>query len=333
MSAAEEGRPDTATVPRFRYLFDRGSPPTAFWPCLGDFVVLTIDPVASVGHLDVAAKRAARKIPRHRFVALVMSGRGIPLETKPFTHHSIALVRRELPTLNHPPWDTPEMCYPILPNTHHPTRSETIQPTHPFPLVDCYIDMTWAFQDPIGCRITTTPCNYTSVLRVMPRQIARLSRLFSQEVTRVEDLEERIRYGDIEVIASIPLPPSPASAARIPLPESPTPSPVSSVKRSQRSRGSKSGALYSPGTHAASDEVSIIGSDDSDSSSSNYDRESEVESDALDGQLFEMMRFEDMVNDTGDPRDPVADVSYDLDDVDEVTDPLLFIKVRDQLRR
>ncbi|KZV74627.1 hypothetical protein PENSPDRAFT_185675 [Peniophora sp. CONT] len=334
--SSEADRPTTpATPPRFKYLPEGRPWPTAYWPGIGDFIVITIDPVASVGHLDKVARRAARKLPKHRFVALAMSIYGLPIETKPFTHYLVALVRRGLPTVNNPPWSSPDMCYPISPYTYHPTRSETIQPIHPFPLANCYIDMTSALLDPICCRITTSPHDYTPVLPMSAKQLSRLRRLFSREVVHFEDLVERLKRGDLEVIASLPLPSSPVSASEVPLPSSLPPSLSdrnASSDRASVSSDDSASSISSPAIKQITpEEVSMIGSDDSISVVSDHDTGDELGSEDADHQLFEMMRFETMMNDTGDPRDPVVHVSYDLDEVDEITDPLLFIKVRDQL--
>ncbi|KZV75956.1 hypothetical protein PENSPDRAFT_599274, partial [Peniophora sp. CONT] len=131
---------------------------------IGDFVVLSIDPVASVAHLDKVAQRAARKLPVQKFVAVTMTGYGLPLESKPFTSMLIALVRQGLPTTNNPPWDTPDMCYPIFPNTYHPKGRETIRPLHPLPFDDCYFETTSPFLTQLRCRITTTPRDYRPIL-------------------------------------------------------------------------------------------------------------------------------------------------------------------------
>ena len=50
----------------------RGPREVYYYPNLGDFVVLSIDPVATVGHLDVIAKQAARRLPVRQYVALAM---------------------------------------------------------------------------------------------------------------------------------------------------------------------------------------------------------------------------------------------------------------------
>ncbi|VDB88602.1 unnamed protein product [Peniophora sp. CBMAI 1063] len=334
-----KSRPPTPDTPQFRYLpKDQWPAPIVHFPNLGDFVVLTVDPVASVAHLDEAAKHAARALPRQRFVALVMEVYGLPLNTKPFTHCSFALVRQGLPTRHNPPWDSPEMCYPILPNARHPTRDETVQPIHPLPLDDCYIDMTSAFLDAIRCRVTTSPRDYTPVLRVTMSQLTRLEALFSDEVANLEDIEERLAMGDLDAIASVPLPTTPLSAFQIPLPPSPSLTPLEDKGPSEfgmktdfhasRSEGSEYGAERTAAD--ATDEVSMIGSDDSDSS---VEGSEELGSEAADDQLFEMLRFENILNDVGDLRDPAVHVSYDLSEVGEVVDPISFIKIRDELRR
>ncbi|VDB96075.1 unnamed protein product [Peniophora sp. CBMAI 1063] len=332
-----KSRLPTSDTRQFRYLpKDQWPAPIVHFPNLGDFIVLTVDPLASVAHLDEAARVAARALPRRRFVALVMGIHGIPLRTKPFTHCSIALVRQGLPTLYSPPWASPDMCYPILPNTTHPTRTETVQPIHPLPLDNCYIDTTASFLDSIRCRVTTLPRDYTPVLPVPMSQLTHLRALFSDEVADLEDLEERLEMGDVDVIASIPLPTTPLSAFQVPLPPSPSPAPQEDLGPSDLGMtcdpcSSEAETSEFAVKHAVGDEVSMIGSEDSNSSI--VEGSEGPGSEAADDQLFEMLRFENMLNDMGDLHDPVVHVSYDLDMVSEVEDPMLFIKVRDQLRR
>lgn len=63
---------------RWRYIedptgeeWDRGARSTRKVPNEGDFVVLSLDPVASVAHLDRVARESARDIPARHFVAMV----------------------------------------------------------------------------------------------------------------------------------------------------------------------------------------------------------------------------------------------------------------------
>lgn len=63
---------------QYKYLTRPRPTSTTCWPGIGDFVVLSIDPVASVAHLDKVAKRAARALPVHKFVALTMTVRVKP---------------------------------------------------------------------------------------------------------------------------------------------------------------------------------------------------------------------------------------------------------------
>lgn len=228
------------------------------------------------------------------------------------------------------------MCYPILPNTYHPTRGEIIRPIHPIPLDNCYIDMTSAFLDPIRCRVSSTPRDYTPVLPLPTSQLSRLRMLFSIEVMTLEEREEKLRLGDLEVIASIPLPPTPVSS-QVPLPPSPPPALLGGKRSSDVANDvdydSQSELSLPIAEQTAPDEMSMIGSDDSDSLASDRDVQDDLGSEAAEDQLYEMLRFENMLNDTGDTRDPVVHVSYDLNEVAEVGDPLSFIRIRDQLRR
>lgn len=73
MSSASESEEHK---PHFRYLENPGATwrnlPVVQMPVGGDFVVFSIDPVASVAHLDKVARRAARQLRTRRHVGLVM---------------------------------------------------------------------------------------------------------------------------------------------------------------------------------------------------------------------------------------------------------------------
>lgn len=66
-------------LPPFKYLSDphawRRSQAVTGLPSVGDFVVCSIDPVASVAHLDKVAQQAARKLHSRRYVAFIMAVR------------------------------------------------------------------------------------------------------------------------------------------------------------------------------------------------------------------------------------------------------------------
>ncbi|VDB96076.1 unnamed protein product [Peniophora sp. CBMAI 1063] len=328
---------------KYKYLGRQRPTPTTCWPGIGDFVVLSIDPVASVAHLDKIARRAARKLPRHTFLALTMTGYGLPLESKPFTSFLIALVRQGLPTVLNPPWDTPDMCYPIAPNTFHPKGRETIRPVQPLPLPDCYFDTTSPFLAYLRCRVTTTPRDYTPVLPMPISQLSRLQWLMSDEVIYRSELRDRIAEGDLDAIAMLPLPPSPVSAYNVPLPSSEPSSPVLDGMRSAEpdtgyhsdgnteEDASEADALS---RHSSHDEVSIIASDDDLSVNERRDVEhADDNDDRSDEQLDLMLHFEDFIKDTGDLHDPVVDVWYDLDMITEVTDPIHYIRVCAEIRK
>ncbi|VDB88603.1 unnamed protein product [Peniophora sp. CBMAI 1063] len=300
---------------QYKYLPRQKPISTTCWPGIGDFVVLSVDPVASVAHLDNIARRAARKLPVHTFLALTMTGYGLPLESKPFTSFRIALVRQGLPTALDPPWDTSDMCYPILPNVSHPTGRETIRPLHPLPFPNCYFETTTPFLSHLRCRVTTAPRDYTPVLPMPTSQLSRLSWLMSDEVMNYFKLRDSVARGQLDAIASIPLPPSPVSACHAPLPLS-------------ESRSSDIDEIIGA---EADDEVSIIASDDD--LSVNERKDADVNDNRSDAQLDLMLHFEDFINDTGDLHDPVVNVWYDLDMITEVTDPIHYIRVCDEIKK
>lgn len=67
--------PAPAPTPAFKYLEHPKSwfrnTPKRYMPTEGDIVVFSVDPEASVAHLDRKARRAARKIATQKYVAVV----------------------------------------------------------------------------------------------------------------------------------------------------------------------------------------------------------------------------------------------------------------------
>lgn len=178
-----------------------------------------------------------------------------------------------------------------------------------------------------------------------------LIRLMDEEVHYRADLRDRLAEGDLHTYASIPLPPSQVLACSILLPPSPTSacelplsapnSPVSVNMFDNEDTASRDDEVDDSASVQmqpnADDDVSVIGSDDDSSDSvlsgSGGAAGSNTYDEAAEAQLDLMLRFEDFMNDIGDLRDPVVDVWYDLDMVTEVTDPLLFIEARHQIRK
>ncbi|KZV69659.1 hypothetical protein PENSPDRAFT_471359 [Peniophora sp. CONT] len=181
---------DDAQQYTFRYLQNpdsetwlRGGSAYSTCPHVGDFVVLQLDPGGSVAHLDATARRAAKAIRPRKYVAFILQGFGIPLDTKPTNPHDILLVRRGIAPARKPPFDTSEMCIPILPNTSHPRSRNAVRPVQPLRWPDCYLDTTFGF--PVSCRVTTVSRDYTPVLPVNIPDLIKLRRNVREDKKRV----------------------------------------------------------------------------------------------------------------------------------------------------
>lgn len=55
----------------FRYPVRAGRPQTTSMPSVGDFVVLSLNPLLSVAHLDAEAEREAASLRTGKYVALI----------------------------------------------------------------------------------------------------------------------------------------------------------------------------------------------------------------------------------------------------------------------
>ncbi|VDB88605.1 unnamed protein product [Peniophora sp. CBMAI 1063] len=313
---------------QFGFYPDPTRPSPANWPRYGDFFVFTVDPVASVAHLDRRAVRAARSLPRQQFVALAVSLEcHVPFEGVPFSSFEICLVRQGLPRTP-PPFDFQDMCCPIFPNTDHPSGRRALRPMVPFPLSDCYIDLTEPFLGITYCRVPDAAREYKDVVQVPVREVEGLMDFFSDDVGRADEIDERLREGDLEVVARVPLPSSPQGSVRGVAAAS-TPSISSGVRRCNRDApGSADSAADKISLSSDGEDVSMIASDDSTSD----EEEEEYYLEVPDPTLHERVRAQNGWEYHGNMRrHPVVHVSYDLSQLTEITDPLLFIDVRDKI--
>ncbi|KZV63344.1 hypothetical protein PENSPDRAFT_590020, partial [Peniophora sp. CONT] len=105
------------------------------YPNLGDFAVLSIDPVASVGHLDRVARQAASLLPIRKYVVLLT---GLPVDSKPTHPYRVYFVRKGVPEPRLRGYDSAESCIAILPDTHWVAAREPLRPAHPLPWENCY---------------------------------------------------------------------------------------------------------------------------------------------------------------------------------------------------
>jgi len=309
-------------LPPFKHLDDpsewQRNTPTRAIPSHGDFVVLSVNPVASVAHLDNIARIAAQEISTRKYLAVIYEGYGLPIHTKPTNSHDVAFIRRGFP--NHlTRFDTIDMCIPVWPNTTHGQLREPVHPVQPLPWSDCYIDTTLPF--PVTCRVTTAKRDYTPVLPLSMDDILHMYHCFEDDGEARRDLKYRIMDGSLDAIACLPLPPSPVSAYRVPLPPSPPSSPKTSAVGSVID-DIDAHQINSPLDSTHPDGISIIASDDSDGA---------VDDDGA--SLSVMLHFEDFINDTGDVDDPVVDVWYDLGMISDVADPTLFLDELKEIKK
>ncbi|VDB91445.1 unnamed protein product [Peniophora sp. CBMAI 1063] len=327
-AAADELKPVYRYLPSADKLIIKRHVPTAVMPLVGDFVVFSIDPVASVAHLDKVARQAAKKIRTHRHVGLVMMMQGLPMDDDPVNAFTFAFLRKGLPPTA-PPGSFADLCIPALPNTFHPTVTEPLRPIHPLPWDDCYISAT----DDLGfrnLRVKTTSRDYTPILPLEPEEVWRLTCFIDDSEAVTEERMRRIRRGSLNVIADIPLPESPTSAKPLSLPDPPImdraepPTDGLSVHSLSSSYVQRLNGLS---TH--DDDASMIGSIDT-ASSSPGGLPSPC-SDDIDVGFIQ--QFEHFLNNGGSVDDPVVDIWYDLDMVKEVVDISLFLKEIAQIRQ
>ncbi|KZV69683.1 hypothetical protein PENSPDRAFT_725927 [Peniophora sp. CONT] len=293
------------------------------FPNLGDFVVLSIDPVASVSHLDAAAKQAAKQMPKRKYIALALQTHGLPIHTKPTHPYDFLFVRKGRPQPRLPAVDTENSCFAILPNDTPVPDRPTVRPAHPLPWDDCYLDTTYGFPRP--CRVTSVGRDYVPVLPMLDAEIIRIRNILQDHRSRLAAMSRE--QGDawpqpFDFVTLPALNPPEASVAHIEPAEACVP--VQSVERSHEPEQSAHlGADVVRDTSAASDEVSIIGSEDG----SQDGRAPEREPEPGDEEELEMfLTFESMMNNVGKLRDPVVNVWYDLDMVTEIPDPVHFLE-------
>ncbi|KZV69652.1 hypothetical protein PENSPDRAFT_471295 [Peniophora sp. CONT] len=336
-------------VPRFKYMENPGAYmrdiPVAQIPGAGDFVVLSIDPVASVAHLDEVARQAAKRLRRRRYVGLIMLVRrvcisltlntthdgsqmeGLAMEDVPANQFVFTFVRKGLPPTS-PPDSFIDMCIPILPNTYHPTNVEPLRPLHPLPWQDCYISFTNQLNYR-NLRVKTTPRDYTGVLPVDDSdEIFRLDCMIDDSAGVVKQRMLGLQEGSLEAISTIPLPDSPVSSHPVFCS-----APMENVEDQAHADAESVSSLASSSKDRLDavnpDDISMIGSIESDVSQGQAKRPA-LSQEADIGFLH---AFESMIDSTGSVNNPVVDIWYDLDMVKDVPDVSLFVEECAQIRR
>ncbi|VDB91444.1 unnamed protein product [Peniophora sp. CBMAI 1063] len=317
-------------VPSFKHLPD----PHAYHrfkdintlPAIGDFVVCSIDPVASVAHLDEAARQAVRRMCPRRYIAFVMESHGLSIGHEPVNAYGFTFVRQGPPRATQPGQIVfRDYCIPVLSNTTHPTGRKPLRPALPLPWPDCYLDTHNDFNF-TQVRVSSTPRDYTCVLPCAREEILDAKEMMANDCVIFDRRTDDMQEGVLEAIDAVALPPSPTSAFKIPLPPSPM---ILKAKLPEAVAHTHTGLGVTPAElDMTEDDVSIIASDDA--TSVIQDSQSTPVSDVDIGLL---MHLETLFDTSGYVNDPVVDIWYDLDMVPEVIDPVYFFEERAQVRR
>ncbi|VDB91440.1 unnamed protein product [Peniophora sp. CBMAI 1063] len=317
-------------VPTFKHLPD----PHAYHrfkdintlPAIGDFVICSIDAVASVAHLDKEARQAAQELRPRRYIAFVMESHGLSIGHEPVNAYGFSFVRQGPPRATQPGQILfRDFCIPVFPNTIHPTGRKPLRPVLPLPWRDCYLDTHPDFNF-TQVRVSSTPRDYTCVFPCAREQILDAKEMAANDCVIFDRRTDGMKQGVLEAIATAALPPSPTSAFKVPLPPSPVIVEANLPEDVAHTPADLGVALVEP--EVTGDNVSIIASDDE--MSVCEDGQSAPDSDVDIGLL---LHLETMFDTSGNVNDPVVDIWYDLDMVPEVIDPIYFLEERAQVRR
>ncbi|PBL00114.1 hypothetical protein ARMGADRAFT_917705 [Armillaria gallica] len=108
-------------------------------PHLGEYIVLKLDPVASLKYLDdPAVTKACEALESKSYVACVINLLSFPLPGVEYINIAVTLVSQGLPISNPDRFIIPDMSVPILSNVSHPLSRLPMKPSNPLPWSDCY---------------------------------------------------------------------------------------------------------------------------------------------------------------------------------------------------
>ncbi|KAK0466067.1 uncharacterized protein EV420DRAFT_1636672 [Desarmillaria tabescens] len=108
-------------------------------PHFGEYIVLKLDPVASLKHLDdPEVTEACEALESKSYVACVINLLSFPLPGVEYINIAVTLVSQGLPNSDLDRFILPEMSAPILPNTSHPLLRPPMKPSNPLPWSGCY---------------------------------------------------------------------------------------------------------------------------------------------------------------------------------------------------
>ncbi|KAK7032314.1 hypothetical protein VNI00_013273 [Paramarasmius palmivorus] len=110
------------------------------------FIVVQLDPVDSVSHLDnPVLTEACRELSNKKYLAYVGLRDGLFWPDVPYYSFEFLFVHRGLKERDETGQSVdPGMCVPVLPNTSHPLGREPLDPGQPLPWNDCYVSPFFA---------------------------------------------------------------------------------------------------------------------------------------------------------------------------------------------
>ncbi|KZV62648.1 hypothetical protein PENSPDRAFT_739252 [Peniophora sp. CONT] len=289
----------------FRYPARAGRPLVTSMPSVGDFVVLSLNPLLSVAHLDSLAREEAACLRPGKYIALfTKSGQGIPLKTKPTNEYYMVLVR----DVSRSPADVVDERFhlprqiasllaspisPYNPDDQQDNQEQVVRPVVDFPRPKCELDLAFG---PLCVRVTTASRDCSEVLSLPTSEVVRMSNIQQRALDVRETLEDT---GDISSDFN------------------PRPDPDITMQQFAPS-------VY-PSRNDRDDVESLLSA--SGSSGRGSPREMHEASD-LDDTL---KLISALLKHPGHKNVPVVDVQYDLSSVEDIADPSVFMRERREL--
>ncbi|VDB85232.1 unnamed protein product [Peniophora sp. CBMAI 1063] len=160
-------------------------------PFMGDFVVLSLNPMLSVAHLDDLARKEASELRVGRYIAFVSSVQGLPLIEKPTNQFSFKLVRDQSrhSGVSAAPAD---LAIPIAPHTM-PNQQDQLRAVADFPHPTCVLDTVLG---DIDLRVASIERDCTQVLATPSSERMRVR--WSQEDLMESLYADDTRWSEIE---------------------------------------------------------------------------------------------------------------------------------------
>ncbi|KAJ7271067.1 hypothetical protein C8J57DRAFT_296747 [Mycena rebaudengoi] len=157
--------------------------PLSLFPKLASYVVISINPVATLESLnDPVALAAARQMPVQKYVGYVNKAVDIFDSHAKYHTYSILLTSPTIPQASPDDFIGPDMYTPVFPATTHPLSREPLRPNKPLPWKTCYQPsfMRSVVRVPVTCAddsaaVTLSSLDVTRHRRILAGEEARRS--------------------------------------------------------------------------------------------------------------------------------------------------------------